>query len=409
MPAASDVPPKGPLRIPCVLMRGGTSRGPFFLERDLPDDPQARNRVLLAAMGSPHRLQVDGVGGGDPLTSKVAIVGGPTHPLADVDYLFAQVSVDRALVDLSPNCGNMLSGVGPFAIEAGLVPAQVGETTVRVYNRNTGSLIEAVVQTPEGVVEYDGETAIDGVPGTAASIRLTFLEAVGSKTGALLPTGAAREVIRDTPVSLVDYAMPMVLIRAGDLGLAGDEEPDVIDANLDLLERVEAIRREAGLRMGLGDVADRVVPKVGILSTPRHGGTITSRYLVPHRCHKNHAVTGALCVAAASRVNGSVAHDVSAPGLSSVVGVEHPTGRIEVDLSLDKAGQVARASLVRTARRIFEGTLIVPARAAALPLAAEAVAPGQELVTPEGRTIHANDATPLLVDAHGAALGSGAP
>ena len=390
-------------------MRGGTSRGPFFLERDLPSDPQARDRVLLAAMGSPHRLQIDGVGGGDPLTSKVAIVGEPTHPSADVDYLFAQVSIDRAFVDLSPNCGNMLSAVGPFAIETGLVPAQAGETTVRVYNRNTSSLIEAVVQTPGGAVEYEGGTAIDGVPGTAAPVRLTFLDAVGSKTGALLPTGSVRELVRDTPVSLVDYAMPMVLLRAGDLGLAGDEEPDVIDADLDLFERIEAIRREAGGRMGLGDVADRVIPKVGLLSMPRHGGTVTSRYLVPHRCHKNHAVTGALCVAAACRLPGSVAHDVSAPGLSSVVAVEHPTGRIEVDLSLDGTGHVTRASLVRTARRIFEGNVIVPMRAAAPPLASETVAPVQDLVTPEGRIIHADDAPPLLVDAHGAALGSGAP
>ena len=408
MSASPDPPEKGPLKIPCVLMRGGTSRGPFFLERDLPSDPQARDRVLLAAMGSPHQLQVDGVGGGDPLTSKVAIIGAPTHPLADVDYLFAQVSIERAVVDLSPNCGNMLSAVGPFAIEAGLVPAKVGETTVRIHNRNTASLIEAVVQTPEGTVEYDGETAIDGVSGTAAPVRLTFLEAIGSKTGALLPTGSARETIRETPASLVDYAMPMVLLRAGDLGLSGDEAPDVIDANLDLFERIEAIRREAGLRMGLGDVADRVVPKVGILSMPRHGGTITSRYLVPHRCHKNHAVTGALCVAAACRLAGSVAHDVAASGLSSVVAVEHPTGRIEVDLSLDEAGHVARASLVRTARRIFEGNVIVPARAGALPLAPEPVEPLQELVTPEGRTVHADHPPPVLVDAHGDAVGSGA-
>jgi 4-oxalomesaconate tautomerase len=358
---------RSPLRIPCVLMRGGTSRGPLFLETDLPSDPEVRNRVLLAALGSPHVLQVDGLGGGNPLTSKVAIVGLPTRTGVDVDYLFAQVAVDRPHVDVSPNCGNMLSAVGPFAIEAGLVAAQDGETVVRIYNRNTSTLIEAVVQTPFGIVTYEGTTSIDGVPGTAAPIKLTFLDAVGSKTGALLPTGVARETVANTPVTLIDYAMPMVLLRAADLGIAGDEAPAVLDANGALLGRLEAIRLEAGRRMGLGDVSGRVVPKIGVLSHARHGGTITSRYFVPERCHKHHAVTGALCVATACRLPGSVAYDVGSADVPSHVKLEHPSGRIEVDLSFDGSGHVSRASLVRTARRIFEGSVIVPA-AAATPL-----------------------------------------
>ncbi len=357
------------LRIPCVLMRGGTSRGPFFLEADLPEHPEARDGVLLAALGSPHALQVDGIGGGNPLTSKVAIIGRSVRPGIDVEYLFAQVAVDRPHVDLSPNCGNMLSAVAPFAIEAGLVKAQTGETIVRVLNRNTSTVVEAVVQTPHGRVLYDGATAIDGVPGTAAPIRLTFLDAMGSKTGALLPTGAAREYIDNMPVTLIDYAMPMVLLRASDLGIAGDERPEDLDANAPLLERLEVIRREAGQRMGLGDVAGRIIPKVGVLSPARHGGTITSRYFVPHRCHRNHAVTGALCTAAACRLPGSIAFDLAAPGPSSPVTLEHPSGRIEIDLSLDDAGHVERASLVRTARRIFEGSIIVPASAAIVPRA----------------------------------------
>jgi 4-oxalomesaconate tautomerase len=357
------------LRIPCVLMRGGTSRGPFFLETDLPGDPKERDRFLIAALGSPHVLQVDGIGGGNPLTSKVAIVGSSSQPGADVDYLFAQVATDRAFVDFSPNCGNMLSAVAPFAIEAGLVPAQIGETTVRIFNRNTSTTVEAVVQTPCGVVEYNGETAIDGVPGTAAPIKLTFLDAVGSKTGAFLPTGLVCEFIENTPVTLLDYAMPMVLLRAADLGISGDETPDKLETNLSLLARLEAIRLEAGLRMGLGDVSGSVVPKVGILSGARHGGTITSRYFMnSRRCHKGHAVTGALCIAAACRLPGSVAHDIAVPALSSLVNLEHPSGRIEIDLSFDASGHIARASLVRTARRIFEGNVIVPARAVVAPL-----------------------------------------
>jgi 2-methylaconitate cis-trans-isomerase PrpF len=341
----------------------------LFLETDLPGDPKERDRFLIAAMGSPHVLQVNGIGGGNPMTSKVAIVGRSSQPGADVDYLFAQVATDRAFVDVSPNCGNMLSAVGPFAIEAGLVPASVGETTVRIFNRNTSTTVEAVVQTPLGTVEYEGDTAIDGVPGTAAPVKLTFLDALGSKTGAFLPTGHVREFIENTPVSLVDYAMPMVLLRASDLGLSGDETPDELECNLSLLGRLEAIRLEAGLRMGLGDVSGSVVPKVGILSAARHGGTITSRYFMnAHRCHKGHAVTGALCIAAACRLPGSVAHDLATPSLTSLVNLEHPSGGTEIDLSFDASGHVSRASLVRTARRIFEGNVIVPASAVAAPL-----------------------------------------
>ncbi len=381
-----------PLRIPCVLMRGGTSRGPFFLESDLPAEPGARDRVLLAAMGSPHLLQLDGLGGGNSLTSKVAIVSRSARPEADVDYLFAQVAVDRAHVDLGPNCGNMLSAVGPFAIEAGLVLAADGETVVRIHNRNTASLIEAIVQTPGGLVDYDGATAIDGVAGTAAPVKLSFLEAVGSKTGALLPTGLAREEIDGVPVTLVDYATPMLLVRAEDFDLAGDETPATLDANRELLARLERIRREAGRRMGLGDVAGRVIPKIGLLSPARRGGGLTSRYFTPDRCHRSHAVTGALCIAAASRIAGSLAAEMLAPETGTLVAIEHPSGAIQVELSLDAAGQVARASLVRTARRIFEGHVIVPA--SAILALAERAETGGELT-------HDDHAPPSLQPDHG--------
>lgn len=344
-------------------MRGGTSRGPYFLETDLPTDTAARDRVLLSAMGSPHPLQLDGIGGSHTVTSKVAIISKATHPDADVDYLFAQVSIEAAIVDTSPNCGNMLSGVGPFAIEAGLVTPQAGETTVRIYNRNTRSLIDAIIQTPNGRVTYDGGAAIDGVSGTGAPIKLSFLDAKGGKTGKLLPTGATREVIQGVPVTLIDYAMPMMLVAASDFGLRGDETAEELDENTALLARMEEIRREAGRRMGLGDVSKLVIPKVGLLSLPRHGGTITSRYFVPHRCHRSHAVTGALCVAVASRLPGTVAHDFAQAEPVSPVTIEHPSGRIQIDLTFKADGSVDRASVIRTARRIFEGSIIVPAEA----------------------------------------------
>ncbi len=355
--------PSNSVRIPCVLMRGGTSRGPYFLETDLPVDPEVRDRVLLTVMGSPHVLQVDGVGGANAQTSKVAIVARATHPDADVDYLFAQVSVDRAVVDIGPNCGNMLAGVAPFAIEAGLVPAADGETSVRIYNRNTRSLIDAVVQTPGGEVAYDGDAVIDGVPGTAAPIKLSFLDATGSKTGKLLPTMRPREIIEGLSVTLIDNAMPMMLVAAADVGLRGNETPAALDSNAGLLARLESMRREAGRRMGLGDVSGLVMPKIGVLSPPCHGGTLTSRYFVPDRCHRSHAVTGALCIAVASRLPGTIAHDVAQMEPASLVTIEHPSGRIQIDLSFASGGTVTRASVIRTARRIFEGSVVVPAHA----------------------------------------------
>ncbi|HEY5622442.1 MAG TPA: PrpF domain-containing protein, partial [Gammaproteobacteria bacterium] len=249
--------------IPCVFMRGGTSRGPYFLPEDLPADAETRDRVLLAAMGSPDTRQIDGLGGATTPTSKVAIVGRSGQADCDVDYLFAQVYVEKGIVDTAPSCGNMLAGVGPFAIERGLVDADDGETRVRIFNVNTGSRIEALVQTPDGVVEYEGDQHIDGVPGTAAPIVLSFTNIVGSKCGALLPTGERREEIDGIEVTCCDVAMPMFMMRATDLGLAG-YEIDEITADRVRAERIETIRREAGRRMGLGDVTDSVIPKVGL-------------------------------------------------------------------------------------------------------------------------------------------------
>lgn len=354
-------------RIPCVLMRGGTSRGPFFLASDLPSDPRDRDAVLLAVMGSPHEYQVDGIGGANPLTSKVAIISRSRSAEADVDYLFAQVLINERLVDTKPNCGNMLVAVGPYAIESGLVPARHPETTVRIFNVNTQALVDSIVQTPDGKVTYEGDAAIDGVPGTAAPVKLNFRSAIGSVTGRLLPTGRTLDVIDGVEVSCVDVAMPMVLMAAEQLGKSGHETAAKLDADRELFARMETIRRKAGVLMGMGDVSGLVVPKVGLLARPRHGGTIASRYFVPYACHKAHAVTGTVCVASACAIPGTVASRlVSLPAApQGVIQLEHPSGMIAIDLDADFAGDtpvIRRAALIRTARRLFEGHVCVPER-----------------------------------------------
>jgi len=347
-------------------MRGGTSRGPYFLASDLPRDPAKRDAVLLAVMGSPHQLQVDGIGGSNTLTSKVAIVGPSKQQGADVDYLFAQVSVNEAFVDTKPNCGNMLAGVGPFAIETGLVKATSPTTLVRIYNVNTESLIEAIVQTPGGEVQYEGSQRIDGVTDPAAPIKLTFLDALGAVTGKLLPTGNLLDTIQGVESTCIDMAMPLLLMPAEAFGKTGKESPAELDADRAMMQRIESIRLEAGRLMGMGDVTKLVVPKPALMSRPAQGGNIASRYFTPHACHKAHAVTGALAVATAAVLPGTVAHRFVEPRDFSggVLAIEHPTGKIEVDLVTRANGgapEVERASFVRTARRIFDGNVYVPA------------------------------------------------
>ncbi len=358
--------------IPCMFMRAGTSRGPFFLLEDLPADLKVRDRVLLAAMGSPDPRQIDGLGGATTVTSKVAMVSPSQRPGIDVDYRFAQVWLDKAIVDTAPSCGNMLAGVGPFAIERGLVTADADETRVRIFDVNTGSRIEAIVQTPGGAVTYAGDQRIDGVPGTGAPVVLSFSDVVGSKCGAMFPTGAVQEEIDGVAVSCIDVAMPMVMMRAGDLGLSG-YDPDEITGDAGLMRRIEKIRLEAGRRMGLGDVAESVVPKVGILAPPRRGGVVYSCYLTPHHVHTAHAVTGAICVACCASTRATVASRV--PRLPSerdaeptsvavaTVRIEHPSGTIDVRLETDLGDvelKVQRASLVLTARKIMDGFVFVP-------------------------------------------------
>ncbi|MBP5991832.1 MAG: 4-oxalomesaconate tautomerase [Proteobacteria bacterium] len=349
--------------IPCVLMRAGTSRGPFFLRDWLPADDAARDEALIGAIGASDLLQVDGVGGGSTLTSKVAIVSNSSQPDCDVDYLFAQVGVGQKSVDTRPNCGNMLSGVAPFAIEQGLVTAQDGETTVRVFNVNTRSRIDVTVQTPGRRVTYAGDTGIDGVAGTAAPIRLNFLDAWGSVTGSLFPTGQRIDRIEGLDVTCIDAAMPLVIMRARDLGLSGRETPADLDADRALLERIETVRRAAGAAMGLGDVSGSVVPKPVIASAGADEDSITSRYFTPRRCHASHAVTGAIGVATAFALPGTVASSERPTLGQRRIAVLHPQGRIEVDVQVDGAGdeaRIQRAALVRTARKILQGDLHIP-------------------------------------------------
>ena len=353
--------------IPCVFMRGGTSKGPYFLADDLPSDPAVRDRVLLSVMGSPDKRQIDGLGGADSLTSKVAIVSKSSRPDADVDYLFAQVKIDRPFVDTAPNCGNMISGVGPFAIERGLVPAEEGETIVRIYNVNTAAVVHAAIRTPGRQVQYDGDVAIDGVPGSGAPISLNFLDAVGSKTGKLLPTGQVLDHIEDIAVSCVDLAMPMVIARAADFGITGYETKPELDANKPLLKRMEEVRLVAGRMMGMGDVTGQVVPKFCLVAPPRHGHAITSRYFVPEDCHSAHAVTGGLCLAAACVLPGSVTEGIAAPppGPRRMIVIEHPSGTLATEFELEGSADnpiIRRAAFVRTARKIMSGQVYVPSQ-----------------------------------------------
>jgi 4-oxalomesaconate tautomerase len=352
--------------IPCTLMRGGTSKGPFFLANDLPSDAQTRDRVLLAAMGSPDPRQIDGIGGADPLTSKVAIISRSSRPGIDVDYLFAQVSVDRPLVDATPTCGNMLAGVGPFAIERGLIAPKDAITAVTIYMVNTGTVAVAHVPTPGSEVTYAGEASIAGVPGTAAAIRIDFRDTAGSVCGALLPTGNMNDQIDGIEATLIDNGMPMVVLRASDLGKSGYETPAELNSDQELKTRLEAIRILAGEHMGLGDVRSKVVPKMTLIAPPQAGGHVMTRTFIPHKCHSAIGVLMAVTVGTACILPRSVARGVARPQDGSVqrLSIEHPSGEFSVEFQVEHSGgelKVMRSSLIRTARALFRGELLVPA------------------------------------------------
>jgi 4-oxalomesaconate tautomerase len=358
--------------VPCILMRGGTSRGPFFLEAELPSEPALRDQVLLAAMGSPDPRQIDGLGGAHPLTSKVGIVRRSRTPGVDLDFLFAQLQPDKDTVDTSPNCGNMLAAVLPFALERGLLPIREGTTTARVLTLNTGMQCDVTVQTPGGHLQYTGGARIDGVPGTAAPISIDFLDTAGSVCPALLPTGRVLDRVEvaaavnesfGIDATLIDNGMPMVLVRAADMGVTGYESVAALGANAKLKAKLEALRLTAGPLMGLGDVSTKSYPKMCLVAPPRDGGSIATRCFIPHVCHEAIGVLAAVTVATACVLEGAVTQGIASvpDGLVKTVSVEHPTGEFSVELGLDEHNpqQVKRAALLRTARPIMRGEVLV--------------------------------------------------
>ena len=340
----------------CMWMRGGTSKGGYFLAQDLPDDTAARDAFLLAVMGSPDPRQIDGLGGADPLTSKIAIVSKSQNG-ADVDYLFLQVGVDKALVSDMQNCGNILAGVGPFAIERGLVAVTGDKTDVVIHMLNTGQIATATLQTPNGKICYSGDTAIDGVPGTAALVAIAFQDTAGSSCGALLPTGNAIDVIDGIAVTMIDDGMPCVVIYGADMGITGMETREELEANEPLRARLESVRLQAGPLMNLDDVTDKTVPKMTMVSPPQQGGTISTRTFIPHRCHASIGVLGAVSVATACLIAGTVAADMAVipAGNAKTLRIEHPIGNAPILATLAPDGTIASAAVIRTARKLFDG------------------------------------------------------
>ena len=345
-----------PTGVPCMWMRGGTSKGGYFLKSDLPGGQAERAEFLLSVMGSPDERQIDGMGGADPLTSKVAVVNKSQRPGVDVDYLFLQVAVDKPVVSDAQNCGNILAGIGPFAIERGLVAVTGAETRVAIYMENTGQVAIATVQTPNGAVCYSGDARIDGVPGTSAPVPLQFKGTAGSSCGALLPTGNVVDVVDGVEVTMIDNGMPCVVMLASAMGISGEESREELEANTDLRKKLEAIRLQCGPMMNLGDVTDKTVPKMTMVSAPKNGGAVSTRTFIPHRCHASIGVLGAVSVATACLLDGAPAHQVAdiPAGDSKVMPIEHPIG--ETTIVAEMVGdEVASAAILRTANKLMDG------------------------------------------------------
>ncbi len=348
-------------------MRGGTSRGPYLDLRDLPQNEEERNKLLLKIMGSPDLRQIDGLGGAEFVTSKVVMAEPSNREGIDVDYLFAQVIIDKPIVDTSPTCGNMMSAVGPMAIEKGWVKATHPETKIMVYNHNTQSIMETVIQTPNGEINYtDGDLEVTGVPGTGAPIVMNLFKQAGGKTGKLFPTGNRMDTIQGVEISIVDAGNIMMLARASDFGLTGKEDKNFFAENKELMAKIESIRQQAGQLADMGDVSEMVLPKVGLLLKPQNGGTIKSMYLTPHSLHPAHAVSGAVCIGTACKAKGTIAAElanVNDEPKEKII-VEHPSGFIPVMIEVSGAGReftVEKAGTLRTARKIMDGFVFVPA------------------------------------------------
>ena len=354
------------IAIPYMAFRGGSSKGLYFLATDLPGDVAQRDQMLLDAVGRDER-QIDGLGGADPLTSKVAIVGTSSRPDADIDFLFVQIVVGQNRVDTTPNCGNILVGVGPFAVESGLIEAGDDVTRLTVHMVNSGKLSELELQTPGGEMEYEGDAVIDGVPGSAAPVRCSYLDLAGSICGELLPTGAPLDRVDGVALTCIDNGMPVVVMRAEEFGIGGYESPTELDANEVLGQRLESIRLQIGPKMNLGDVANKAVPKMCLVSPSLNGGLINTRTFIPHKCHAAIGVLGAVSVATACILPGAVTEGMVTltPGRVKNLSVEHPSGEFLVSLQVDESGEIPvieKAGLLRTARLLSRGVLYVPDR-----------------------------------------------
>lgn len=351
--------------IPFLFMRGGTSRGPYMNRADLPEDLDTLAEVLIAMVGSGHPLNIDGIGGGNAVTTKVAMLSRSDDDWADIDYFFAQVSVEDRTVDFKPTCGNILSGVGPAAIEMELIEASDGETTVNIHAVNTGARVAAIVQTPNRAVSYEGEATIDGVPGTSAPVALQFMDTIGGATGAFLPTGNLIDTFNDIDVTCMDVAMPMVIAKAGAFGLTGYESTAALNGNTDFFAAMEAVRIQAGEAMGIENVAGSVTPKFGLLAPARDGGTIATRYFMPWKTHPTMAVTGAQCLASCVLTPGTVADGMAARfnDRPAAITLEHASGQIDVLVDYDLTADgidLRSAGLVRTARLLAHGDVMIP-------------------------------------------------
>ncbi|UWU24761.1 4-oxalomesaconate tautomerase (plasmid) [Rhizobium sp. CB3060] len=341
--------------IPCLWMRGGTSKGAYFLAEHLPTDKAERDDLLLRIMGSPDPRQIDGIGGADPLTSKVAVLSASTREDADVDYLFLQVFVDQALVSDAQGCGNILAGVGPAAIERGLVKPAGDITEVRIHMLNSGEVAVAKIETPNGRVNYAGTASIAGVPGKHAAVPLLFTNIAGAMCGALLPTGNEIDIIDGVEATLIDNGMPCVIMRASDFGLTGQENREELEAKAEVKSRIEAIRLKSGPMMKLGEVTTASVPKMILVSLPENGGAISTRSFIPHRVHASVGVLAAVTVATATRLKNSTAGKMVNAPADGRYEIEHPTGSMEVFLDLDSQGEIKGAGTIRTARKLFDG------------------------------------------------------
>ncbi|MFP3882689.1 MAG: 4-oxalomesaconate tautomerase [Actinomycetota bacterium] len=339
----------------CMIMRGGTSKGAFFIESELPADEVERDDFLMRIMGTPDPRQVDGIGGAHPLTSKVAVVSSTDDPDADVSYLFLQLGVDEAFVTDRQNCGNLLAAVGPFALERGLIHVPDGEAVVRIKMRNTDGVAVSRFQVREAAPVYSGDTAISGVPGTAGRIAIDFLGIAGGTAGALLPTGNPVDVINGVEATLVDNGMPVVVMRADALGVSGYEDCSELEANESLRGRLEEIRLTAGELMNLGDVSDTTIPKLTMVAPPRKGGAVATRTFIPHRCHDAIGVLGAVSVATTCLLPGTPAHGICEVS-SSTVTLEHPTGSFDAVVEVN-GFDIVRAGIIRTARKLMDGTV----------------------------------------------------